>query len=77
MISLGDAPVKREGGAVSFDLTQPDSLKAWPKETYWYERSFTKAQYAALADALVGNSKIVRSVRKDFRRLAKNEKRKK
>lgn len=61
---FGLAQVKAEGTAVPYDKAA-SAIEA-SDETYWFEQPFTKAEYAELAAALMGDSDLIVQLRKQF-----------
>ncbi len=65
---LGWTEVKREGARVKYDR---DAYASEPKEpTFWFERSFTKAEFALIAAALERSSvqdQLISELAEDFR----------
>jgi hypothetical protein len=77
MKTFGDAPIKKEGESahVGPAFCEPDPTPR--EETYYYERAFTKTEFAELAHALdiaistEGRTALLDKVRNEFREMAK------
>ena len=66
---FGLAQPKCEGSSIGFDPAAPlDGGDI--EETFWFERAFTKAEYAVLARALVGDAPLVAELRDEMGRRA-------